>query len=80
MSKTYENIKQRVLNNTNIDVDKREGSFLNNMASPLAYELARFYIEQQDLVNMSFVKNGYFHYKLAKNSYFFIYGLNNKNL
>lgn len=62
MSKTYENIKQRVLNNTNIDVDKREGSFLNNMASPLAYELARFYIEQQDLVNMSFVKNGYFHY------------------
>ena len=32
MSKTYEEIKQRILNNTDIDVDKREGSFLNNMA------------------------------------------------
>ena len=60
MSKTYEEIKQRILNNTDIDVDKREGSFLNNMASPLSYELAKFYIEQQDLVNMAFVRNGYF--------------------
>lgn len=66
MSKTYEEIKQRVLNNTDIDVDKREGSFLNNMASPLCYELAKFYIEQQDLVNMAFVKNGYFNYLDAK--------------
>lgn len=66
MSKTYEEIKQRVLSNTNIDVDKREGSFLNNMASPLCYELAKFYIEQQDLVNMAFVKNGYFNYLDAK--------------
>ena len=62
MSKTYEEIKQRVLNNTDINVDKREGSFLNNMASPLSYELAKFYMEQQDLVNMAFVKNGYFNY------------------
>ena len=62
MSKTYEEIKQRVLNNTDINVDKREGAFLNNMASPLCYELAKFYIEQQDLVNMAFVKNGYFNY------------------
>lgn len=66
MSKTYEEIKQRVLSNTNIDVDKREGSFLNNMASPLSYELAKFYIEQQDLVNMAFVRNGYFNYLDAK--------------
>lgn len=66
MSKTYEEIKQRVLNNTDIDVDKREGSFLNNMASPLSYELAKFYIEQQDLVNMAFVKNGFFNYLDAK--------------
>ena len=66
MSKTYEEIKQRVLSNTNIDVDKREGSFLNNMASPLSYELAKFYIEQQNLVNMAFVKNGYFNYLDAK--------------
>ena len=66
MSKTYEEIKQRILNNTDIEVDKREGSFLNNMASPLSYELAKFYIEQSDLVNMAFVKNGYFNYLDAK--------------
>ena len=73
MSKTYEEIKQRVLNNTDIDVDKREGSFLNNMASPLSYELAKFYIEQQDLVNMAFVKNGYFNYLDAKCQEYGIY-------
>ena len=66
MSKTYEEIKQRILNNTDIEVDKREGSFLNNMVSPLSYELAKFYIEQTDLVNMAFVKNGYFNYLDAK--------------
>ena len=66
MSKTYEEIKQRILNNTDIEADKREGSFLNNMASPLSYELAKFYIEQGDLVNMAFVKNGYFNYLDAK--------------
>ena len=31
MSKTYENIKNRILDNMKIDIDKREGSFLNNM-------------------------------------------------
>lgn len=73
MSKTYEEIKQRVLNNTDIDVDKREGSFLNNMASPLSYELAKFYIEQQDLVNMAFVRNGYFNYLDVKCEEYGIY-------
>ena len=37
MSKTYEEIKQRVLNNTDINVDKREGSFLN-----ILYRATRF--------------------------------------
>lgn len=62
MSKTYENIKNRMLDNMNIDIDKREGSFLNNMVSPISQELAKAYIEQEDLVNMAFVRNGFFNY------------------
>ena len=48
MSKTYENIKNRILDNMKIDIDKREGSFLNNMVSPISQELAKAYIEQED--------------------------------
>ena len=62
MSKTYENIKNRILDNMKIDIDKREGSFLNNMVSPISQELAKAYIEQEDLVNMAFVRNGFFNY------------------
>lgn len=62
MSNTYENIKQRILDNINIDIDKREGSFLSNMASAISEEIAKTYIDQQDLVNMAFVRNGFFNY------------------
>lgn len=62
MSNTYEEIKARILSNTQIDADKREGSFLNNMASPNALEISNCYTNQQGLHKMSFVKNGYFNY------------------
>ena len=62
MSKTYEKIKQRILDNIAIDIDKREGSFTQNLLSPVSQELAKFYIEQEDLVNMAFVRNGFFNY------------------
>lgn len=62
MSNTYENIKQRILDNININIDKREGSFTSNMISPLSQELAKIYIEQEDLVNMAFIRNGFFNY------------------
>ena len=39
-NQTYEVIKQRILDNINIDIDKREGSFVSNMAGPLSQELA----------------------------------------
>ena len=42
-NQTYEVIKQRILDNTNITIDKREGSFLSNMVSPLSQELAKAY-------------------------------------
>ena len=61
---TYEVIKQRILDNINKDIDKREGSFTQNIISPLSQELAKFYIEQEDLVNMAFVRNGFFNYRL----------------
>ena len=61
-NQTYEVIKQRILGNINIDIDKREGSFTQNIISPLSQELAKFYIEQEDLVNMAFVRNGFFNY------------------
>ena len=61
-NQTYEVIKQRILDNTILDIDKREGSFLNSMVSPLAVEIAKVYIDQQDLVNMAFVRNGFFNY------------------
>ena len=62
MSNAYENIKQRILDNINIDIDKREGSFTSNMISPISEELAKIYLEQRDLVNMAFVRNGFFNY------------------
>ena len=31
MSNTYENIKQRILDNIDIGIDKREGSFTQNI-------------------------------------------------
>ena len=62
MPKTYENIKQRILDNIKLDIDKREGSFTQDLISPLSQELAKFYIEQNDLVNMAFVRNGFFNY------------------
>ena len=61
-NQTYEAIKQRILNNIQTDIDKREGSFTQNLISPLSQELAKFYIEQEDLVNMAFVRNGFFNY------------------
>ena len=59
---SYENILNRMLNNISVDIDKREGSFVRDLVSPIATELAKAYIEQQDLVNMAFVKNGFFNY------------------
>ena len=62
IEQTYEDIKQRMLDNINSDIDKREGSFTQNMISPISEELAKIYLEQRDLVNMAFVRNGFFNY------------------
>jgi hypothetical protein len=42
---TYETIKERILSNMNNIIDKREGSFVSNMISPVGVEFAKYYIE-----------------------------------
>jgi uncharacterized phage protein gp47/JayE len=54
-NQTYEAIKQRILDNINIDIDKREGSFTSNMISPLVEELAKAYISMGDILNLGFI-------------------------
>ena len=54
-NQTYEVIKQRILDNINIDIDKREGSFTSNMVSALAEELAKAYINISDILSLGFI-------------------------
>ena len=54
-NQTYEVIKQRILDNINIEIDKREGSFTSNMVSPLAEELAKAYINMSDILSLGFI-------------------------
>lgn len=70
---TYEIIKQRILDNINKDIDKREGSFTNNMISPIAVELAQAYIGLGDILNLLFVTDSYGEYLDKKASEFGVY-------
>ena len=54
-NQTYEVIKQRIFDNINIDIDKREGSFTSNMVSPLSEELAKAYINMGDILSLGFI-------------------------
>lgn len=56
---TYEEIKKRILDSITIDIDKREGSFINDMISPLAVELTKTYIEFNNIINIAFVESSY---------------------
>ena len=59
---TYDAIKNRILSNIDSDIDKREGSFTNDMISPLSVELAKTYIEFDNILNIIFAKNSYDNY------------------
>lgn len=56
---TFEVIVQRILDNINIDIDKREGSFMSNMVSPIAVELAKAYIQMGGLLNLGFIQTNF---------------------
>ena len=58
-NQTYEVIKQRILYNINIDIDKREGSFTSNMVSALAEELAKAYINMGDILSLGFIEDNF---------------------
>lgn len=59
---TYEVIKQRILDNNTSNVDKSEGSFTHDMSAPIAIELARTYIEFENMLNIMFVSDAYDEY------------------
>ena len=46
---TYKAIRERILNNMSNDIDKREGSFVSNMISPVGVEFAKYYIELDNI-------------------------------
>ena len=49
---TYEVIKQRILDNIDNDIDKREGSLTNTMVSPISVELTQTYMEFEHILNL----------------------------
>ena len=58
-NQTYEIIKQRILDNINVDIDKREGSFLSNMVSAISEELAKAYINMSDVLSLGFIEDNF---------------------
>lgn len=54
---TYEVIKNRTLDNINLDLDKREGSILNTLASANSMSLAKAYIDMGDIISLGFIED-----------------------
>lgn len=54
---TYENIKSRILASMSNELDKREGSIINDMVSPISVEFAKNYIQLGALLDTFFLEN-----------------------
>ena len=54
---TYQAIRQRMLNNMFNDIDKREGSFVSNMVSPVGVEFAKYYMELDNILSIMFLED-----------------------
>ena len=54
---TYEAIRQRILDSMTNDIDKREGSFVSNMVSPVGTEFAKYYIELDNILSIMFLED-----------------------
>ena len=52
---TYANIKSRILASISSELDKREGSTVNDIVSPVSIEFAKTYIELDNLTNLFFL-------------------------
>lgn len=55
-NKTYEDIKESILKTVK-DIDKREGSFINDMVSPVAMELEGAYQEFNTMLGIMFLED-----------------------
>lgn len=62
MYDNYEQIQKRILENMNLPIDKREGSFLNNMISPVSLELANAYLQMKDILSLAFIETNFNQY------------------
>ena len=54
---TYQAIRQRMLDNMTNDIDKREGSFVSNMVSPVGTEFAKYYMELDNILSIMFLED-----------------------
>ena len=54
---TYQVIMQRMLNNMSNDIDKRGGSFVSNMVSPVGVEFAKYYMELDNILAVMFLED-----------------------
>ena len=54
---TYQVIRQRMLDNMSNDIDKREGSFVSNMVSPVGVEFAKYYMELDNILSIMFLED-----------------------
>ena len=63
---TYEVIRQRMLDNTNLSIDKREGSFLCNMHSGVAMEQAKSHMRMDDILSIGFIETTFNEYLDAR--------------
>ena len=72
-NETYEIIRQRILDNTDLNIDKREGSFVSNQISPVAEELAKVYINMGDILSLAFIEDNFDTYLEKRVSEFGVY-------
>lgn len=56
---SYEEIKNRMMENMGIRIDKREGSFINNMCSGIAMEQAKSHMKMDDILSLGFIRTGF---------------------
>lgn len=55
----YEVIKKRILDKFPQQLDVREGSYSNDLVSPLTVELAKAYITMGDILNLGFIETNF---------------------
>ena len=55
----FDTIKKRTLDNIKLDIDKREGSVLSDLASANAMSLARAYLDMEDIMSIGFIQEGF---------------------